>query len=448
MFRKYVIFILAAFMALGMSACTSSKSSGDGSDVEQIAGDEAIEGADATENNDDLEMTDKGSSGDSAVADLGGANDDLAPADDPAAMTTPPPSSNDQLATNELQETPPPAATDAPPPAPGDAPPPGDAPMADSPPPPPMDSPAPEPMASEAKPAVASLQKMKSQPYKQGKILVNAIYFARNGDSPETVSQKVFGTKDKVKELCKVNHANCARPTKVGDKFYYNSPQRPTDDTVVKVFYEDAGLAPQIYTAKAGDDIRKIAKELLGHERSWMEVWATNEVESKHGLDEGTQLKYWPNSEAAAPTQTIAKDEGVPGGEMPPPPPVDGNAPPSPPDQAMNTPPPPPQDQAMNAPPPPPPPPDLPPPPDHNQQMAAAGQIEPPPPPPPPSNDMNKGKEPAAVDAGGLQDPNQTMALGIGAVLLLAAAALFISIRKKRARRQIDFNTTTQTQIE
>jgi LPXTG-motif cell wall-anchored protein len=46
-------------------------------------------------------------------------------------------------------------------------------------------------------------------------------------------------------------------------------------------------------------------------------------------------------------------------------------------------------------------------------------------------------------------DPNQqTFMLGVGAVLLLAAAALFISIRKRRQKRSIDFNTATQTQIE
>ncbi|MGZ3721678.1 MAG: LysM peptidoglycan-binding domain-containing protein [Bdellovibrionales bacterium] len=453
MFRKYMIFILAAFMVLGTSACTSKKASDDSADVEQSAGDESIEAAEATGNNDDLAMDTSGDSG--ATADLGGVSDDLAPEEklpDDKAAAAGDTVSADAAAPTDMGDTPPPPADQAateplPPPEPGaDT---GAPPMAadSAAPAEPMAPPAPEPAGmTESKP-VATLQKMKTTPEKHGKILANALYVARKGDSPESISQKVFGSKDKVKDLCKVNSYNCSRPVKVGDKFYYQSPQRPTDDAVVKTFYEDAGIAPQFYTAKAGDNIRKVGKELLGHERSWQELWATNEVESKGDLEEGTKLRYWPDTDAA-PAQTMAKteDAGAPPGEA-----AQGEAPPDgaapAPDQAATPPPPPPDAQAAQPPPPPPPAADaLPPaPPD---QAAAAGSVEPPAPPPPPPPDQAAGhKEPAAID-GGAQDPNQTMALGVGAVLLLAAAALFISIRKKRARRQIDFNTTTQTQIE
>jgi len=464
-----MIFILAAFMVLTTSACTSKKAS-DEADVEQSSsGDEGIEAADATDNSDDLSV-DKPADG-GAVADMGGA-DDLAPEEkldgdkaappsdtvaadpgapaDPGATDTPPPPPDAAQAGNDAALPPAEPATDTPPPPP----------VAEATPAEPMAPPA-EPVAQEAKP-VASLQKIKSTPYKQGKILVNAVYIARKGDTPESISQKVFGTKDKEKEICKVNSYNCSRPTKVGDKFYYNSPQRPTDDQVVKTFYEDANVPAQTYTAKAGDNIRKVGKELLGDDRSWQELWATNDVESKQGLDEGTKLKYWPDT-AGGPAQTMAKTEDgatpppdaaagatpPPGGEAAAPPPGDQAAtPPPPPDAGAQ----PPGQQAAATPPPPPdalPP--APPPPDQNQQAAAAapGTVEPPaPPPPPPPPDQASNKQPAGVAADAGQDPNQTMALGVGAVLLLAAAALFISIRKKRARRQIDFNTTTQTQIE
>lgn len=444
-----MIFILAAFMIVGTTACTSRKASDDSADVEQSSGDESIDAADmGADNSDGLSTDDSG-----AVADLGGANDDLAPEeqlpDDKGAPPADALAGGDQTLPpgDAMGDVPPPApdqsATEpAPPPEPGvgadaSAPPP----MAEEPAPPaePMAPPVSEPVVPEAKP-VATLQKMKQTPWKEGKTLVNAIYFARKGDNPESISQKVFGTPDKVKELCKVNVHNCSRPTKVGDKFYYNSPQRQADDQTIKTFYEDAGIAPQMYTAKAGDNIRKVGKELLGHERSWQEIWATNDVESKGDLDEGTNLRYWPDTEAA-PAQTMAKtDEAAapPGEAMP------GEAPPEGvPDQAANTPPP--MDNAQAVPPPPPP--DaLPPPPDQAAAAQVAVEPPPPPPPPPPPAEQASHGEPAAIDAG--QDPNQTMALGVGAVLLLAAAALFISIRKKRARRQIDFNTTTQTQIE
>jgi LPXTG-motif cell wall-anchored protein len=241
----------------------------------------------------------------------------------------------------------------------------------------------------------------------------------------------------------------------VGDKFYYNSPQRPNDETVMKTFYEDAGIQPQTYTAKAGDDIRQVGKELLGDSRSWMEIWATNDVESKHGLDEGTQLRYWPNSDATA-APALAQTEKMGAGAPPPdqaqatdenafppqadqPPQVDASQAANPPPQAAAEPPP------AN---------DLPPPPDQAQnqdpQAAAPGMVEPPPPPPPPppDNNMAAQQNPEAGMPGAAGEQDQTMALGVGAVLLLAAAALFISIRKKRQKRQIDFNTSTQTQIE
>jgi hypothetical protein len=468
-----MIFILAAFLVIGTNACTSKKASDETADMD-AAGDESLDSVDAAAN-DDLSTDSKGGGGE-ALNDLGGANDDLAPEeklDDKSAQAAPP-AGGDAGAQNPNDLTEPPPAEagnqpgEVPPPAPDITPPPGETapPVAESAPPPaePMAPPTPEPAAGEAaapKPG-GTLLKIKSQPEKVGKTILNAVYIARKGDNPESISQKVLGSKDKIKALCKFNSFNCNRKTKVGDKFYYNSPQRPNDETVMKTFYEDAGIAPQMYTAKAGDNIRKVGKELLGDDRSWMEIWATNDVESKQGLDEGTKLKYWPDTESAAPTQTVAKTEEAA------PPPAEAANPPG--DQANGAPPPPPDagaaagqtpppggEQAANAPPPPPPPggDQLPPPPDQaqNPNAAAAGQTaappEPPPPPPPPAADQANHKEPAAVDANAaLQDPNQTMMLGVGAVLLLAAAALFISIRKKRARRAIDFNTTTQTQIE
>ncbi len=469
MFRKYVIISLALLLSLGFTACTSKKAE-EGSDVEVAsANDDALEEADATENNDDLEGDSAPSGGDVAsdldagdTDDLGGGDLDSgsAVADAGAGEITP----------NDLAEAPPAdmAATDAPPadmgsdvppPTPDSEPPPmGDTAMADTPPPPePESAPAappivPEPGGDEAPaPVVGSLKKINSTPYKQGKLLVNAVYISRDGDTVESIAQKVGST---VKDICRINNYNCNRGIKVGDKYYYNSPQRPTDDTVVKTYYEDNGIPPEVYTAKAGDNIRKVSQELLGHKNSWMEIWATNDVESKTDLDEGTQLKYWPAT-AAPPAQTIAaNDTAAPPADGAPPPPMDGGAPPPPADEGAPPPPvdagaPPPGDMAA-APPPPPPPPDqmaqndLPPSPD----PGAAGSMEPPPPPPPPP--PTDGAPPAgdmAMDMGA-QDPDQTMMLGVGAVLLLAAAALFISIRKKRQRRQIDFNTTTQTQIE
>src|SRR5690606_26358827 len=85
-------------------------------------------------------------------------------------------------------------------------------------------------------PKFIPLKKVISTPYRHGKILVNAVYIAREGDTIESISQKVFGTTARKGELCEVNAYNCSRGVKVGDKYYYNSPQRPDDDSTVKVF--------------------------------------------------------------------------------------------------------------------------------------------------------------------------------------------------------------------
>src|SRR5690606_18208841 len=72
-------------------------------------------------------------------------------------------------------------------------------------------------------------------------------------------------------------------------------PNRPNDQEKMLTFYEDNGIPSQVYQSGPDESIRTISKKLLGHERSWMEVWATNpSVESKWLLPEGTTLRYWP----------------------------------------------------------------------------------------------------------------------------------------------------------
>lgn len=467
MFRKYVIITLASVLVMGTAGCTSQKAEDDSSDVESSSTD-GIETADAVENNSDLDTgvetnADAGGGGD-AVADLGGDElppDEKLPADSPAVA-------DNGVAPGDIAETPPPDAPATGDIAANDAPPPTDMAASDpsNPTPEPSAPGTPEPSFSEppmaAAPAASgSLKKIKTTPWKEGKTLLNAVYIARQGDTVKAISQKVYGSPDHVKDICKHNTINCARSVKVGDKYYYNSPQRPTDDQAIKTFYEDAGIQPQVYTAKSGDNIRTVGKDLLGDSRSWMELWATNDVESKGKLDEGTQLKYWPSTDAAAPQQTMAQnapdtaDPNAAGMENAPPAPGmegDPGAPPPPPqDMAMNMPPPPPGGDPGMAPPPPPPG-DLPPPPpqDPNHPGGAMGAVEPPPPPPPPPPSAEPPHPPPGGDMAGIDpnDPQQTMALGVGAVLLLAAVGLFISIRKRKQRRAIDFNTTTQTQID
>jgi hypothetical protein len=289
------------------------------------------------------------------------------------------------------------------------------------------------------------LKKVAEAPYQQAGILANAVYLSRPGDTIESISQKIYGS-DRSSELYKVNPTFRGRKLAVGSKVYYNSPNRPDDNTKLLTYYEDIGLTPEIYVSKDGDNIRTVATSLLGDANSWKEIWATNpDVESKGELAGGMQLRYWTASESAP---ALASAPPAPEANI-----NDMGNPPPPSDMAMNdlnapaAPPaePPPQQMAQN---------------DQQQQDDLAvpppseGTVEPPPPPPPPSAAVVEPPPPpppaiepnrAAAKAESAQD--ETMILGAGVVLLVAAVALFI-VRKKKARRQLDFNTSTQTQIE
>lgn len=433
MHKKISLILLTLVLGLHLGGCTSKKVDSEDAEMTDAAVEEGGEVAGGEEE---------------VAADLGGeelSEDEKLPEEGGTAdaATEEKPSAEaseeiDALADTEPATTPEPAAE----PPPSDAmaetvPPPMEEPMAEPPPSSEPEMAAPEPIADSApvdepKAPPASLKKIATEPIKRNGMILNAVYVARKGDTWKGVGQKIYGA-NKTKELKKANPALASRQLKVGDKVYYNSPQRPTDESRMLTYYEDAGLEPQVYVAKSGDDLKDVSKSLLGDKNSWKELWAINlSLESKGPLNEGEQLRYWgldavapavPPQAAAAPTTeqaTPPPSEAPP--ELPPPPSDQASAdlpPPPPTDQSGDLPPPPPSEASMEPPPPPP--------------------MDPPPPPPVQANND------AAVNG---QDPNQTMALGVGGILILAALALFVMIRKKKARRQIDFNTTTQTQIE
>ena len=80
----------------------------------------------------------------------------------------------------------------------------------------------------------------------------------------------------------------------VGEKIYYNSPNRPNDETKMLFYYDDIGRQPQIWSVNSGENIRSMSQSLLGHPRSWMEVWATHpEIVSKGNLESSYSLRYF-----------------------------------------------------------------------------------------------------------------------------------------------------------
>ena len=285
------------------------------------------------------------------------------------------------------------------------------------------------------------VKKIKTYPFTRGGILANAVYIARSGDNLSSISQTIYGN-DRTSELLTVN-PNLHRGVDVGDKVYYNSPNRPQDGENLFFYYEDIGAIPQQHTTSRNENIRDLAESLFGERESWKELWATNpDVQSKWTLPAGLVLRHWANaSVSGGPPMPMAGEQPPPAEEIPP---VQEEQPPfeEVPDVAMDTtqgdlPPPP------DIPQPPPGAEDLPPdfpPPDEGPQGPPpfdqnAGGDPPPPPPPPP--DLGMGEVPVSADDGALGmtgDDESLLLLLIGVVIMMFV--LLIAIRKRSKRRR------------
>jgi len=289
-------------------------------------------------------------------------------------------------------------------------------------------------------------------PYQHGDGWVNTVYIARPKESLKEISQKIYG-QDKTKELKKLNSYLSARSPRGGDKIYYVSPNRPTDSAKTLSFYEDTGMIAETYVAKSGDNLRKVAKDLLGYDNAYKEMWTTNAVASKGKLDEGETLRYWrststvtsapsaladnhqsgaqviesPNQLPSQPINQMAMNESHT--ELPPSPPV--------PDQAQLA-----QTPDMNVPAMTEPPPqaamDLPPPPPTPEEIAAMT-------PPPPASDMApqapEKKTPTAMDEEPAQDgalSSDTMTM-LGGVVVLCALMAFALIRRNKKKKEAEY---------
>jgi hypothetical protein len=293
--------------------------------------------------------------------------------------------------------------------------------------------------SNETAPSFIPVRKMKTTPYNDGNTLINRLYIVRDGDNMKSISTKVYGDDSRAKDLYKWNSHFKGKTLKVGDKVYYASARNPTDSSAMLLYYEEAGIQPTMYSAKKGESIRKVSQTLLGHPRSWMEVWATNDVESKWAMTEGTQLRYWPEGAAAGatPITQASNEEAAPvmdeasgaedGGQN-----MAANEELPPPAEDM------PMDQgsmAQN---------------DENNNLGnvgAAGSLEEPPPPsdistppPPPPTAIAPPEAPAenglASMMGG-QDDSMMMA-ALGGLLILAALILLIFI--KRSRKKVKYS--------
>ena len=59
-------------------------------------------------------------------------------------------------------------------------------------------------------------------------------------------------------------------------------------------------MQPEYHQVQAGQNIRKVASQLLGHANSWKEIWATNsDLDSKGIVDSSITVRYWPEGVSA-----------------------------------------------------------------------------------------------------------------------------------------------------
>jgi hypothetical protein len=317
------------------------------------------------------------------------------------------------------------------------------------------------------------VKKMKPAAYRRAGGNVNRLYVVRAGDNMDSIAEKLYGNSAEAERLYNFNSHFRGKTLNVGDKIYYESPKSPNDQRML-TYYEDNNMSPSYYTSQEGDNIRKVSKQLLGHERSWMEIYATNEsVASKGRLPAGLRLRYWQEgAAAAAPVMAMNKPEPTPP-PMPEPEPMEEPEEMTEPDPVamegsmdevpdmedpmvdpMNDPvekskemakldepdaidnmdsgdedfTPPPAVGAVNNTPPPPKP------------------IAPPPPPPAPKPDLRKPPPPKVANLGN-DDPlaamgdDQTIMAALGGLLILAAVIMLIFIRRSRAKR-VNFSQT------
>ncbi len=312
------------------------------------------------------------------------------------------------------------------------------------------------------------VKKIKFETFEKAARLINAVYIVREGDTLASISGKIYGDPQRESELLEIN-TTLARKISVGDKVYYNSPNRPNDRGRLVPYYEDANINSNVYSAKKGENIRDIAENLLGNRESWKELWAKNpdlNESEKWTLTQDREITYWPVGQAPSAPIEVAENTQEPPPDvmneppppdmtdmppsddmgMPPPPPTEMADMPPPPgmdDMGMPPPPPPPGMDDMGAPPPPPPPPPLP-------DMA---DVPPPPPaevPPPPTEMADMDSEEGGI-AGLLEKlpggGDKVTVLAAGVVLIMVVLLLAVRRKSKSRKKSLEATGFGETQI-
>lgn len=159
---------------------------------------------------------------------------------------------------------------------------------------------------------------------KKGKNL-NRFYFVRQNDTPEKVSELLYGTPAMAKQLQMWN----GKKWKPGTVAYYISPVKP-EDHEMRSFYQEHNVPAEEYQVADGETLPKIAQAKLGHPASWKEIAVVNGITTAENLPPGTRIAIYPadlssfafNPEQQA--QPMAENTPPPGSVQPP---ADGSAP-------------------------------------------------------------------------------------------------------------------------
>jgi nucleoid-associated protein YgaU len=136
----------------------------------------------------------------------------------------------------------------------------------------------------------AKLQlELPTQPVEKKGELLNRFYVVRNGDTPERVSELMYGNKDRAEDLKSWN----GDAWKTGSIVFYLSPLQPADGEM-RSFYTERGMVPTEYEVKQGDTLATIAAATYGAKDSWMEIGLLNGIHSPEGVEPGRRLALFP----------------------------------------------------------------------------------------------------------------------------------------------------------
>lgn len=126
--------------------------------------------------------------------------------------------------------------------------------------------------------------------HKKG-VALNRFYFLRKGDTPKKVSNLIYQGPQKSKALLGWNGGTSQ--WKPGKVVYYSSPSQP-DDSQMRSFYQEHGIAPDEYQVKRGDWLSRIATKKLGSPLSWKEIAIVNGMERPDAIEPGQKLAVYP----------------------------------------------------------------------------------------------------------------------------------------------------------